>query len=118
MNYDQIVKEARTLCYRDKLALAQLLIQTARKEEEENKPAKRDPLATPPASKPDTLHYTAAILRKQKPGTVKKLMNSLDAMHQFKGGISDSDKSALLRTLQAQRVLTITANNHIVYQSA
>lgn len=118
MNYVQIAKEVQTLSYTDKLALAQLLIQLARKEEEEKAPAKRAPGVTPTPFTPDLLDYAAAILRKQKPGTVKKLMNSLDAMHQFKGGISDSDKEALVRRLHAQGFLTVTANDRVVYQRA
>ena len=38
MNYEKIAKECESLTYRDKLRLAQLLIQLGRKEEEEEYP--------------------------------------------------------------------------------
>jgi len=41
MKYDEITKECEALSYRDKLRLAQLLIQLARKEEEIENPTKR-----------------------------------------------------------------------------
>ncbi len=41
MTYDEIAKLAEQLIYRDKLRLAQLLIQFARKEEEEQNPENR-----------------------------------------------------------------------------
>src|SRR3569832_542600 len=58
MNYDQIVKATQDLTYREKLAIAQLLNQTARKEEEESKLAKREPLAAAIPSQPEPLHHT------------------------------------------------------------
>ena len=39
MTYNELSKEIQQLSYRDKFRLAQLLIQLARKEEEEQKPA-------------------------------------------------------------------------------
>ena len=39
MNYEQLEQSARTISYRDKLRLAQLLIQLARREEEQAHPA-------------------------------------------------------------------------------
>jgi len=41
MTYDELVKEIEPLSYRDKFRLAQLLIQLARKGEEEHNPEKR-----------------------------------------------------------------------------
>lgn len=38
MNYNELSKQAEQLSYRDKLRLAQLLIQLARKEEEKQNP--------------------------------------------------------------------------------
>ena len=53
MNYTEISKQAEQLDYRDKLRLAQLLIQLARKEEEEHNPEKRETAA---ASGPSTMN--------------------------------------------------------------
>ena len=41
MDYEQLEQAARTISYRDKLRLAQLLIQLARREEEQAHPAGR-----------------------------------------------------------------------------
>ena len=41
MGYEEISEQAERLGYRDKLRLAQLLIQLARKEEEEHNPENR-----------------------------------------------------------------------------
>lgn len=47
MKYEEIAKECENLSYRDKLRLAQLLIQLARKEEEEEYPIQRKPEEKP-----------------------------------------------------------------------
>lgn len=54
MNYDEIAKLIESLGYRDKLRLAQLLIQLARKEEEGSHPEKRQGLS---AISQDTVDY-------------------------------------------------------------
>jgi len=41
MTYDELSKQTEQLSYRDKFRLAQLLIQLARKEEEEEHPEQR-----------------------------------------------------------------------------
>ncbi|WP_411727691.1 hypothetical protein [Methyloglobulus sp.] len=46
MTYDEIVKLSEPLSYRDKFRLAQLLIQLARKEEEEEYPEEREIINT------------------------------------------------------------------------
>ena len=46
MTYQEISKDCETLGYRDKLRLAQLLIQLARKEEELQNPQNRNNLKT------------------------------------------------------------------------
>ena len=99
MTYDQVSKQLEQLSYRDKFRLAQLLIQLARKEEEEAHPERRQ--TTTPTSKlnPDLIHYVADRLRKLKPSRKEALFNSIGAMFQFQGGISDRDKEKIFSEL-------------------
>jgi hypothetical protein len=46
MTYQEISKDCEALCYRDKLCLARLLVQLARKEEEIQNPQNRNDLKT------------------------------------------------------------------------
>jgi len=118
MNYDVIALACEQLDYRDKLRLAQLLIQTARKEEENSSPQKR---AEPPAKKVpqkiveeaeiDTISYVTERLSKLKPVKVKSLTNSIKSMFQFQGGISDSDVDSIIKELQKQKHIKLENNN-------
>src|ERR1043165_6150942 len=76
MTYDQMSKEIEQLSYRDKFRLAQLLIQLARKEEEEHNPEKRQ--SAGPATKldPELIKYVANRLRKLRPSKKEALFNS------------------------------------------
>ena len=60
MTYNELSKQAEQLSYRDKLRLAQLLIQLARKEEEEQNPEKRE---TATASTPSDPELVQSLLR-------------------------------------------------------
>ena len=53
MAYNELSKQAEQLSYRDKLRLAQLLIQLARKEEEEQNPEKRETATASAPSDPE-----------------------------------------------------------------
>jgi len=118
MSYDVIALACEQLDYRDKLRLAQLLIQTARKEEENSSPQKR---AEPPAKKVpqkiveeaeiDTISYVTERLSKLKPVKVKSLTNSIKSMFQFQGGISDSDVDNIIKELQKQKHIKLENNN-------
>jgi hypothetical protein len=116
MNYDVIALACEQLDYRDKLRLAQLLIQTARKEEENSHPQKR---ADTPAKKApqiiveeiDTITYVVERLSKLKPVKVKSLTNSINSMFQFQGGIADSDVDSIIKELQKKKHIKIENNN-------
>lgn len=114
MNYDEVSSQAQALTYRDKLRLAQLLIQWARKEEEEHDPALRSAAGECASSVSGSVQYVADRL-KTKPGTKKKLLNAIGAMFQFRGGISDSDKEKVVAQLQEMRFLTVTGDNRVLY---
>jgi len=115
MTYDEISKQIEQLNYRDKLRLAQLLVQLARKEEEEQNPEKRETAATSGPSDPELIQYVAERLKKLRPAKKETLLNSIGAMFQFQGGISDIDKEKILSELLKERHITITENNRVQY---
>lgn len=80
MNYDEIAKLIEPLRYRDKLRLAQLLIQLARKEEEGARPEKRKSQGV---ISQDTIEYVYERLLKLRPTRRPALLNSIGAMYQF-----------------------------------
>lgn len=115
MTYDDVSKQAEQLSYRDKLRLAQLLIQLARKEEEEQHPEKRKTASASTPSDPELVQYVADRLKKLKPSKKEALLNSIGAMFQFQGGISDGDKEKLFSELLKKRHITVAENNRIHY---
>ena len=115
MNYKELSEQAEQLSYRDKLRLAQLLIQLARKEEEEQNPEKRETATNSAPSDPELIQYVADRLKKLKPSKKETLLNSIGAMFQFQGGISDSDKEQLFSELLKMRHITIAENNRVHY---
>lgn len=112
MTYNEIAKLSEQLSYRDKLRLAQLLIQLARKEEEERNPSETKP---PNASNPEVIQYVAERLLKLKPTKKAALLNSIGAMFQFQGGISDTDKEKIVAELQRQRRISIEQSGRVLY---
>ena len=124
MIYDEIALVCEQLGYRDKLRLAQLLIQQARKEEEEQNPQKRvekkvdTSLRTQETlpSNVDTIAYIAERILKLKPSKRKSLAKSVGAMFQFQGGVSDSDKEKIISELQRLNYIDIDSNNRVTYK--
>jgi hypothetical protein len=113
-DYDTLSKQIEQLSYRDKFRLAQLLIQLARKEEEEAHPERRQ-TTSPAKLAPNSIQYIADRLRKLKPSTKPKVINSIGAMFQFRGGISDPDKERIFSELHKARHLDIGKNGRIQY---
>lgn len=116
MNYDVITLACEQLSYRDKLRLAQLLIQAARKEEENANPQNRvetkaiaeKAKVKEEASKDiDTIEYVIKRLLKLKPETKESLTNSIKTMFQFQVGISDSDIDKIISELQKRKCIII-----------
>lgn len=124
MTYDVIVLACEQLSYRDKLRLAQLLIQTARKEEENTNPQNRSEtkfvekakakVKEEPLSETDTIGYVVERLLKSKPVKKESLTNFIKAMFQFQGGIADSDVDKIISELQKRKHIKIEANK-VVY---
>ena len=115
MTYDEVSKQAEQLSYRDKFRLAQLLIQLARKEEEEQNPEKRKTASASTPSDPELVQYVADRLMKLKPSKKDGLLNSIGAMFQFQGGISDADKEKLFSELLEKKYITVSDNKRISY---
>ena len=121
MTYDVIALACENLSYRDKLRLAQLLIQTARKEEENTSPQNRaEPKTVAKKAKTkeeslekevDTMEYVIERLLKLKPVKKKSLTNSISSMFQFQGGISDVDIDKIISKLQKRKVIKVENNN-------
>jgi hypothetical protein len=115
MTYDELAKQIEKLSYRDKFRLAQLLIQVARKEEEEAHPERR-PITPPTAtSDADQIQYVAERLRKLKPSRKATVFNSIGAMFQFRGGISDRDKERIFSELHRARHIDVGNDGRIQY---
>ena len=117
MNYDVIALACEQLDYRDKLRLAQLLIQTARKEEETVNPQDRTikpkpavPEAIVEEQEIDTISYVYERLLKLRPVKTKSLTNSIKAMFQFQGGISEAEVSDIVSELQHRKLVKLTSN--------
>lgn len=120
MTYEVIALACEKLSYRDKLRLAQLLIQTARKQEEiANQQARTEPkpvvnnaavkeAATQNANY--TVSYVIERLLKLKPAKKGALVNSIKSMFQFQGGICDSDIEKVITELQKRKILKIEQN--------
>ena len=118
MTYDELSRHIEQLSYRDKFRLAQRLIQLARKEEEETHPEQR-PITTATAklgSDPiQYVQYVADRLRKHKPSRKETVFNSIGAMFQFRGGISDRDKERIFSALHKARHIDVGENGRIQY---
>ena len=118
MNYDVIALACEQLSYRDKLRLAQLLIQIARQEEENENPqnrAKQEVLENAktkkePLKELDTIEYVLGRLLKLKPVKRQSLINSIKSMFQFQGGISDSDINKIISELQKRKYIKLEQN--------
>ena len=123
MEYDEIVKECEALGYRDKLRLSQLLIQLARKEEEIQNPQNRNDLKDKietektenAPSDINSIQYVIDRLSKLRPSKKKTLLNSIRAMYQFQGGVSEKDQEAIISKLEKKKFLKIENNNQVTY---
>ncbi|MCY6411127.1 hypothetical protein QTA56_03115 [Acinetobacter sp. VNH17] len=112
MNFDTIFKEAISLSSREKLRLASLLMQLALENEESH----TKPIQVNESSANEELLDFNSIkerLLKSKPSKVKSLENFIDAMFQFKGSISESERNQLINDLQKAKVLRIELNKVI-----
>lgn len=119
MTYDEIAELCKQLGYRDKLRLAQLLIQLARKEEENQnaqKPLEKNQEHSPiDKNIAEIVQYVLERIQKLKPSKKSALLNSINTMFQFQGGISDSEKEKIVSELQRLKHIQIDKNNRVTY---
>lgn len=116
MTYDEVAKAAAALSYRDKFRLAQLLIQAARKEEEDQHPHRVSSEAGAPEElDPSLIDYVAERLRKLRPVKKDAALNSIGAMFQFRGGIGEDERQRILASLQAGGHVSIDASGRLSY---
>ncbi|MGL5065623.1 MAG: hypothetical protein ACRC62_37105 [Microcoleus sp.] len=119
MNYDEIARLCQQLGYKDKLRLAQLLIQLARKEEEIQNPQPHteenlnDYWKTPDNA--ELIQYVLERIVKLKPTKLSGLKNSIEAMFQFQGGISEFEQERIISELQRLKYIRIDENNRVKY---
>jgi len=123
MNYCEIVAVCENLGFRDKLGLAQLLIQCARKEEENNLPKDKLPKEkgnfikniNEPANDVGSVEYVAKKILLLKPTKKKSLKVSIKAIFQCQGGISEFDENIIISELQQRSYIKINPNGHVKY---
>ncbi len=123
MEYDEIAKHCESLGYRDKLRLSQLLIQLARKEEEIQNPQTRRNLnekvtkqiSDEPTIDINSIQYVTDRLSKLRPSKKKTLLNSIKAMYQFQGAISEQDQEMIIAKLEQNKFLKVESNNLVIY---
>ena len=119
--YNEIAKDCESLGYRDKFRLAQFLIQIARKEEEIQNPQSRiggskdENYKDTAASESNSIEYVMERIGKLRPGKRKTLLNAIQAMYQFQGGISEKDQETIIAELKKRKFLRIEADNRVVY---
>ena len=124
MKYDELATHCEILGYRDKLRLSQLLVQLARKEEELQNPQnrsniieKKEKTTTEEELSTDinSIQYVTERLDKLRPSKKKTLMNSIMAMYQFQGAISEEDQETIIDALEKNKFLKIESNNRVTY---
>lgn len=121
MEYNEIAKACEGLIYRDKFRLAQFLIQLARKEEEIQNPQSRVVAEKGECRKesaaPETysIEYVMERIGKLRPTKKKTLLNSIYAMYQFQGGVSEADQEAIVAELHKRKFLKVDADGKVVY---
>lgn len=111
MDYNTALEVVSSLSYRDKLRLAQLLIQLARKEEEE---LSVKSTLQPIKELSIDLNYIKERLLKSRPSKLSSLENFIDAMFQFKGSISESKRNQIIVHLKNEQFI-YEKNHRIIY---
>ena len=107
MNYQEIELLAKNLPYREKLHLAQAMLQMAREEEE-----KQNSSATTFAAEfPDIVER----VRKSKPGKRKQLFNFIKCMFNYRGEIADEEIDSVISQLQKQKVISVDNIERVTY---
>ena len=107
MNYQEIEVLAKNLSYRDKLHLAQTMLQMAREEEE-----KQNSSTTLFAAE---FPKIVERVRKSKPGKRTQLFNFIKCMFNYRGQIADEEIDSVIGQLQKQKVISIDNIKRVTY---
>ena len=107
MTYQEIESLAKYLSYRDKLHLAQTMLQMARKEEE----GQNSSTAKFAAEFPNIVER----IRKSKPRKRKSLTSFIKNMFNFRDGITDDEVDSVINQLQKQKVIAIDDVGRVTY---
>lgn len=116
MTYDEIATLCTQLGYNDKLRLAQLLFQLAKKDEEEQN--LQGVMENNPAISGNIANVVQDVVRrltKLKPSKRSSLLNSIASMFQFQGGISEADKELIVSELQRLEYIRIDKNDKVKF---
>jgi hypothetical protein len=120
MSYEVIKLACDNLTYREKMKLAQYLIQAAIKEEETLNPLNRSTeqgqshnSQSTNLTDSDLLEYVKERLAKSKPSKRQSLSNFISAMFQFQGGIDSEDVEKLISRLEKSGILRLEGNKVI-----
>jgi hypothetical protein len=54
-------------------------------------------------------------ITKLQPAKKKSLINSIKAMYQFQGGVSETDLEKIIKDLEKRKFLKVQQNNRITY---
>ncbi len=117
MKYEDLVEHAKSLSYRDKLRLAQVLIQLARREEETQGTQSHEKNGRNKGPSEDLVRYVAERLRKLQPSKKKSLINSINSMFQFQGGIAEQDVEKVFSELQRRGYIQVANGGQISYSA-
>jgi len=63
----------------------------------------------------NSIQYVIERLDKLRPSRKKTLMNSIRAMYQFQGAISEEDQETIIDKLEKKKFLKIESNNRVTY---
>ena len=120
MSYEVIRLACDKLTYREKMKLAQYLIQAAIKEDETLNPKNRSAeqetsRSVHPTNLTDQelLKYVKERLSKSKPSKKQALSNFIAAMFQFQGGIDNGNVEKLISKLEKASFLRLEGNKVI-----
>ena len=139
MTKEELLLAAKTLHYTEKLALAQSLIQQARQDLEQitsqlhpcvaSEIVKANPATAKtespnieqpakPQETPAELSFDdiVARLRKLNCKKEKTMMNSIAAMYQFRGGISETDVKKIILKMSMQKIISISETGAITWK--
>jgi len=68
-----------------------------------------------PTNDINSIQYVIDRLAKLRPSKKKSLFNSIRAMYQFQGTISEKDQELIVAKLEQKQFLKVESNNRVIY---